>query len=116
MTRAIVLHETGGPEKLVWESVEVAEPGPGELRIRHTAIGVNFHDTYVRTGLYKTLSLPGIHGVEAGGVGQLVGPGVTAFVPGDRVCYVDPSYGAYSEARLLPAAIAWRLPDAISDE
>jgi NADPH2:quinone reductase len=116
MTRAIVLHETGGPEKLVWESVEVAEPGPGELRVRHTAIGVNFHDTYVRTGLYKTLALPGIPGIEAAGIVELVGPGVTAFVPGDRICYVDPSYGAYSEARLLPATLALRLPDAISDE
>jgi NADPH2:quinone reductase len=116
MTRAIVLRETGGPEKLLWEPVEVGEPGPGELRIRHTAIGVNFHDTYVRTGLYKTLPLPGIPGVEAAGVVELVGRDVTAFVPGDRVCYVDQSYGAYSEARLLPAALAFRLPDAISDE
>src|SRR5882757_2761889 len=116
MTRAIVLHETGGPEKLLWEPVKVGEPGPGELRIRHTVIGVNFHDTYVRTGLYKTLSLPGIPGVEAAGVVELAGPGVTAFVPGDRICYVDQSYGAYSEVRLLPAATALRLPDAISDE
>jgi NADPH2:quinone reductase len=116
MTQAIVLRETGGPEKLLWEPVEVGEPGPGELRIRHTVIGVNFHDTYVRTGLYKTLPLPGIPGVEAAGVVELVGPGVTAFVPGDRVCYVDQSYGAYSEARVLPAALALRLPDAISDE
>jgi len=116
MTHAMVLREFGGPEKLLWEPVEVGEPGPGELRIRHTAIGVNFHDTYVRTGLYKTLSLPGIPGVEAAGVVELVGPDVTAFVPGDRVCYVDQSYGAYSEARLLPAALALRLPDAISDE
>jgi NADPH2:quinone reductase len=116
MTRGIVLHETGGPEKLLWEPVDVGEPGPGELRIRHTVIGVNFHDTYVRTGLYKTLPLPGIPGVEAAGVVEIVGPGVTAFVPGDRVCYVDQSYGAYSEARVLPAAIALRLPDAISDE
>jgi NADPH2:quinone reductase len=116
MTRAIVLREHGGPEKLLWETVEVGEPGPGELRIRHTAVGVNFHDTYVRTGLYKTLSLPGIPGIEATGVVERVGSDVTAFVPGDRVCYVDPSYGAYSEVRLLPAALAFRLPDAISDE
>jgi NADPH:quinone reductase len=116
MTRAIVLREHGGPEKLRWETVEVGEPGPGELRIRHTAVGVNFHDTYVRTGLYKTLSLPGIPGIEAAGVVERVGSDVTAFVPGDRVCYVGPSYGAYSEVRLLPAALALRLPDAISDE
>lgn len=116
MTHAILLRETGGPEKLRWESVEVGEPGPGELRVRHTAIGVNFHDTYVRSGLYKTLSLPGIPGIEAAGVVERVGPDVTAFVPGDRICYVDSSYGAYSEARLLPASLAFRLPDAIGDE
>jgi NADPH2:quinone reductase len=116
VTRAIVLREHGGPEKLRWEAVEVGEPGPGELRIRHTAVGVNFHDTYVRTGLYKTLSLPGIPGIEAAGIVERVGSDVTAFVPGDRICYVDQSYGAYSEVRLLPAALAFRLPDAISDE
>jgi NADPH2:quinone reductase len=116
MTHAIVLREHGGPEKLLWEEVEVSKPGAGELRVRHTAIGVNFHDTYVRTGLYKTLSLPGIPGIEAAGVVEQVGPDVTAFVPGDRICYVDQSYGAYAEVRLLPAALAFRLPDAISDE
>lgn len=116
MTRAIVLREFGGPEKLLWEPVEVGEPGPGQLRIRHTAIGVNFHDTYVRTGSYKTLKLPGIPGVEAAGVVERIGPDVTAFVPGDRVCYVDPSYGAYSEARVVPAGLVFRIPDAISDE
>lgn len=116
MTRAVVLREYGGPEKLLWETVDVAEPGPGELRIRHTAIGVNFHDTYVRTGLYKTLTLPGIPGIEASGVVDKVGSDVTAFVPGDRVCYVDQSYGAYCEVRLLPADLAFRVPEAISDE
>jgi len=116
MTHAIVLRETGGPEKLLWETVEVGEPGTGQLRVRHTAIGVNFHDTYVRSGLYKTMTLPGIPGVEAAGVVESVGPDVTAFVPGDRICYVDGSYGAYCEVRLLPAAMALRLPEAISDE
>lgn len=116
MTRAIVLREYGGPEKLLWETVEVRDPGPGELLVRHSAIGVNFHDTYVRSGSYKTLSLPGIPGIEAAGVVERVGPDVAAFVPGDRICYLDSSYGAYSEARVLPAALAFRLPDAISDE
>jgi NADPH2:quinone reductase len=116
MTHAIVLHEPGGPEKLLWAEVQVGEPGPAELRIRHTVIGVNFHDTYVRTGLYKTLKLPGIPGLEAAAVVERVGPDVTAFVPGDRICYVDPSYGAYSEERLLPASLAYRIPAAISDE
>jgi NADPH2:quinone reductase len=116
LTHAIVLREPGGPEKLRWETVEVGGPGRGELRIRHTAIGVNFHDTYVRSGLYNTLALPGIPGVEAAGVVEQVGSDVTAFVPGDRVCYIDPGYGAYSEVRVLPAALAFHLPEAISDE
>jgi NADPH2:quinone reductase len=116
MTRAIVVKEYGGPEKLLWEEVPVGEPGPGELLIRHTAIGVNFHDTYVRSGSYKTLTLPGIPGVEAAGVVEKVGADVAAFVPGDRIVYVTPSYGAYSERRVLPASAAFRIPEAISDE
>ena len=116
MTRAIVLHETGGPEKLRWETVEVGEPGADELRIRHTAIGVNFHDTYVRSGSYRTLKLPGIPGVEAAGVVERVGPGVSGFAPGNRVCYIDEKYGGYAEARLLPARLALRIPDGLSDE
>src|SRR5437773_5359088 len=94
MTRAIVLHETGGPEKLRWEAVEVGDPSAGELRIRHTAVGVNFHDTYVRSGSYRTLKLPGIPGVEAAGVVERVGPGVPGYAPGNRVCYIDEKYGA----------------------
>src|SRR5438270_3657145 len=116
MTRAIVLHETGGPEKLRWEAVEVGAPGAGELRIRHTAVGVNFHDTYVRSGSYRTLQLPGIPGVEAAGVVERVGPGVSGFAPGNRVCYIDEKYGGYAEARLLPARLALRIPDGLSDE
>ncbi len=77
---------------------------------------MNFHDTYVRSGSYRTLPLPGIPGVEAAGVVEKIGPDVAAFAPGDRICYVDQSYGAYSEARLLPASLAFRLPDAISDD
>src|SRR5256886_14442139 len=116
MTRAIVLHETGGPEKLRWETVEVGEPGADELRIRHTAIGVNFHDTYVRSGLYRTLTLPGIPGVEAAGVVERVGPGVSGFAPGNRVCYIDEKYGGYAEARIPPTRPAPRIPDGLSDE
>jgi NADPH2:quinone reductase len=116
MTQAIVLRETGGPEKLQYESVAVGEPGPDELLLRHTAIGVNFHDTYVRTGLYRTLKLPGIPGLEAAAVVEKVGASVTNFAPGDRVSYIDESYGAYSQRRLLPARLAIRLPDSITDE
>lgn len=74
MSYAIVLRDTGGPEKLRYESVNVADPGPGEIQIRHTAIGVNFHDTYVRSGLYDTLKLPGIPGLEAAAIVEKVGP------------------------------------------
>ena len=116
MTQAIMLRETGGPEKLLWESVAVGEPAPEELLIRHTAIGVNFHDTYVRSGLYKTLKLPGIPGLEAAAVVEKVGSNVTGFSPGDRISYIDPMYGAYSERRLLAARLALRLPDSVSDE
>ena len=116
MSFAIVLRETGGPEKLQYEQVEVADPGPGELQIRHTAIGVNFHDTYVRSGLYHTLKLPGIPGLEAAAVVEKVGAGVRGFAAGERIAYIDQSYGAYSERRLLPAALALHLPDGVSDE
>jgi NADPH2:quinone reductase len=116
MTHAIVLHAAGGPEKLQYEAVEVGEPGPDELLIRHTAIGVNFHDTYVRSGLYRTLKLPGIPGLEAAAIVEKVGSNVTGFTSGDRVSYIDPSYGAYSQRRILPVRLALRLPDDIGDE
>lgn len=116
MSYAIVLREAGGPEKLLYEQVDVADPGPGELQIRHTAIGVNFHDTYVRSGLYHTLKLPGIPGLEAAAVIEKIGAGVRGFAVGERIAYIDESYGAYSERRLLPALLALRLPDSVSDE
>ena len=114
-TRAIVIHETGGPERLRWESVPLGSPGPGEVVVRHTAIGVNFHDTYVRSGLYKTLRLPGIPGIEAAGVVERVGDGVTDLTVGDRITYIDATYGAYSEARVLPVRLAVRLPPGVAD-
>ena len=89
MSYAIVLRETGGPDKLRYEAGEVADPGPGEILIRHTVIGVNFHDSYVRSGLYNTLRLPGIPGLEAAAVE--VGPGVSGFAVGDRIAYIDTS-------------------------
>ncbi|HEY7889002.1 MAG TPA: quinone oxidoreductase [Steroidobacteraceae bacterium] len=116
MSYAIVLRETGGPEKLRYEQVDVPDPGPGELQIRHTAIGVNFHDTYVRSGLYDTLQLPGIPGLEAAAVVEKLGAGVRGFAVGERIAYIDESYGAYSQRRLLPALLALRLPDGVSDE
>lgn len=113
--QAIVLRETGGPETLRLEEVAVGAPGPGEIRIRQTAIGVNFHDCYVRSGLYQTLPLPGTPGIEAVGVITDLGEGVPGFAVGQRVGYVSAGYGAYAEARCLPARLAVALPDRLSD-
>jgi NADPH2:quinone reductase len=114
MVQAIVLRRTGGPEVLTPEPVEVGAPGPGEVRLRQTAIGVNFHDAYVRSGSYQTLTLPGIPGVEAVGVVEAVGPDV-GLRPGDRVGYVSRGYGAYAEERLIAADLLIPLPDTVSD-
>lgn len=115
MPQAIMLRDFGGPEVLRAEPVEVPPPGPGELRIRQTAVGVNFHDCYVRSGLYRTLPLPGVPGIEAAGIVEAIGPGVTGFAVGDRIGYVTGAYGAYASHRVLPAAIALRLPDEMDD-
>jgi NADPH:quinone reductase len=112
---AIVLREIGGPEVLRFESVSVGAPGPGEVRLRHTAINVNFHDTYVRTGLYKTLTLPGIPGLDAVGVVEAVGAGVKHLRRGDRVAYITRAYGAYAEERLIAADRVLPVPDDIDD-
>jgi NADPH2:quinone reductase len=116
MATAIVLRGTGGPDVLKAETVAVGSPGKGELRIRQTAIGVNFHDVYVRSGLYQTLSLPGIPGIEAAGVVEAVGSDVSDFAAGDRIAYVTGQYGAYASERILPAALAVRLPPEISEQ
>ncbi len=113
--KAIRIHETGGPEVLRWEEVALAAPGPGQARVRHTAIGVNFIDTYHRTGLYK-LPLPSGLGVEAAGVVEAVGSGVAHVKPGDRVAYVSRPPGAYAEAAVVPADRLVRIPDGVSDE
>src|SRR3712207_4381105 len=111
MAQAIMLRDHGGPAALRAEAVEVGRPGPGELRIRQTAVGVNFHDCYVRSGLYRTLALPGIPGIEAAGDVEEVGPGVAGFAPGDRVAYITSRYGCYASERRLPAALALKLPE-----
>ena len=115
MTQAIVLREFGGPNALRLEPIELGDPGPGELRIRQTAVGVNFHDVYVRSGLYRTLALPGIPGIEAAGVVEAVGPDVTGFAAGDRIAYVTSRYGAYASHRILPAELAIHLPPGMDD-
>lgn len=111
-----MLRNYGSPDVLVPETVEVGQPAANELRIRQTAIGVNFHDVYVRTGLYKTLALPGIPGIEGAGVVEQVGPGTEGFAPGDRVAYITRQYGAYASERLLPVHLAVKLPADVSEE
>ncbi len=115
MTRAIVISEYGGPDVLRLQDVVVKEPGAGELLLRQTAVGINFHDCYVRSGLYKTLSLPGIPGIEGVGVILRAGAGVEGLRPGQRVGYVTPEYGGYAESRILAAARAIPLPDDLDD-
>ena len=115
LVKAIRIAATGGPDVLEYVDVEVGEPGPGEARVRHHAIGLNYIDTYYRSGLYK-LALPSGLGQEGAGVVEAVGEGVTHVRPGDRVAYAGGPAGAYSEARVMPANMLVRLPDAISFE
>ena len=116
MTTGIVISTYGDAKQLVPTTISVGAPGEGQVRLRHTGVAVNFHDVYVRSGLYKTLALPGIPGVEASGVVDSVGAGVTGFRVGDRVGYVDNTYGAYAEARLIAADKLIKVPSDISDE
>ncbi len=116
MPKAIRIHEYGGPEVLRWEEAEVGEPGPGQLRVRHAAVGLNYIDVYHRTGLYPLPSLPWTLGMEGAGKVEAVGEGVTEFKVGDRVAYASPPVGAYAEVRLMPADRVVALPDAIDDQ
>src|SRR2546430_16636269 len=114
MPNAIRIHQTGGPEVLQWESVAVLEPGPGEARVRHTAVGLNYIDTYHRSGLYK-LPLPSGIGVEAAGVVEAVGPGVIDISKGDRVAYGGHSPGPDAGRGGMPAGKLGEMPDKASD-
>jgi NADPH2:quinone reductase len=114
MSKAIIVHESGGPEVLKFEDRTLDAPGKGELLVRNTAIGVNFIDVYQRTGLYP-MPHPYVAGQEGAGVVQAAGEGVTRFRPGDRVAYSGPT-GAYAEERLLPASRAVPIPDEIDDD
>jgi NADPH2:quinone reductase len=114
MTKAIRVHETGGPDVLKWEDVDVPAPGAGEALVRQTAAGLNFIDTYQRSGLYP-IALPAIMGNEGAGVIEAVGDGVTEVKPGDRVAYHS-APGAYAEQRIVPSWLLAKLPDDISDQ
>jgi NADPH2:quinone reductase len=115
MTHAIRIHETGGHEQLRWEEVEVGAPGEGEVRLRHTAVGLNFIDVYHRTGLYPLPGLPHVLGMEGCGIVEAVGDGVTEIAVGDRVAYAGVPPGAYAEERLIPWHRLVKVPEGIDD-
>ena len=115
MPKAIVVHEYGRSDVLRLQAITLKRPKAMEIMARQTAIGVHFHDIYVRSGLYKTLNLPGIPGLEAAGIVEAVGPGPSIFETGDRVIYVTSEYGAYASHRILPQELAVKLPEGVSD-
>lgn len=114
MTKAIRVESTGGPEALIWQDIPLTSPGEGEVQLRHTAIGLNYIDVYFRTGLYPA-DPPFVPGLEAAGVVEAVGSGVTDLAVGDRVAYASPPLGAYAEQRLIAADRVVKVPDAIDD-
>ncbi len=114
MTKPIRIHQPGGPEALVWEDVDLADPGPGEARIKQHAVGLNFIDVYQRTGLYRLPQLPGVIGQEGAGIVEAIGPEVSEVAVGDRVAYATAPPGAYAEARNVVAQHLVKLPDDIS--
>lgn len=115
MPKAIRIHAAGGPEVMKWEEVEVGRPGAGHVRVRNTAVGLNYIDVYHRSGVYPLSGFPLVLGREGAGVVEETGEGVTAVKPGDRVGYVDPM-GSYAEARLMPANRLVKLPGGISEK
>lgn len=115
MTRVVLMNEPGAADVLQVVQTELTAPGPREVRVRQVAIGVNYHDVYVRSGLYQTLPLPGVPGIEAVGIVEQVGPEVADLSPGDRIGYVTGRYGAYAEARNLDASLAVKLPAMLTD-
>ncbi|MFZ9037437.1 MAG: quinone oxidoreductase family protein [Gammaproteobacteria bacterium] len=115
MTKAIRIHQTGGPEVLKWEDIEVGEPGAGQVRLQQSACGLNYIDVYVRSGMYPVGDMPAILGMEAVGVVDALGAGVDGLAVGDRVAY-PMTLGAYAEARLIDADKLVKIPDSINDE
>ena len=112
MVKAIRIEKTGGPEVMAYVDVDVAAPGPGQIRIRHRAVGLNFIDVYFRTGLYALPALPAVLGMEGAGEVVAVGDGVDDLKPGDRVAYASGPVGSYAEERLIGAARTYPLAEA----
>ncbi|MEN8781469.1 MAG: quinone oxidoreductase [Desulfobacterales bacterium] len=114
MSKAIVINQTGGPEVLRWVDYDPGQPGPGQVRLRHEAVGLNFIDVYHRTGLYPLPSLPAVPGMEGSGTVEAVGDGVTEVAAGDRVAYAGLPPGAYAQVRRIPADRLVILPESIT--
>ena len=114
MSKAIVINQTGGPEVLRWVEYDPGPPGPGEIRLRHEAVGLNFIDVYHRTGLYPLPSLPAVPGMEGSGTVEAVGEGVTEVAAGDRVAYAGLPPGAYAQVRRIPADRLVKIPESIT--
>lgn len=115
MTHAIRIHQPGGSENLSWDEITIGEPAAGQVRIKQTAIGLNYIDVYMRSGLYPLAEMPAVLGMEAAGVVEAIGDGVTSLTPGDRVAYCMVP-GAYAESRLIAADKLLKLPDSIEDQ
>lgn len=115
MTHAVRIHRTGGPEVLQWETIDVGKPGPGQVRLRQTACGLNYIDIYMRAGIYPVAALPAILGMEAAGVVEALGAGVTELAPGDRVAYPMVA-GGYTQERIIDAQRLVKMPDSIDDK
>ncbi len=116
MSKAIRIHTPGDPSVMVWEDVPTGEPGPGQVLLRHTAVGLNYIDVYFRNGLYKAPSLPAVLGMEAAGIVTALGEGVTSVAVGDRVAYASGPMGAYAQQRTIPADRLVKIPDGIADQ
>ncbi|MGI4793121.1 MAG: alcohol dehydrogenase catalytic domain-containing protein, partial [Janthinobacterium lividum] len=116
MSKAIRIHSQGGPEVLQWDTVPTPEPGPAEILVHHTAVGLNYIDVYFRTGLYKVPTLPAIIGMEGAGTVRAIGADVTSLAVGDRVAYATGPIGAYATDRVIAADRVVKLPDAIDDQ
>ena len=114
MPKAIRIHETGGPEVMRWEKYDPGNPGPGEVRLRQEAVGLNFIDVYHRNGLYPPPALPAVIGMEGAGVVESMGPDVSEFKPGDRAAYAGLPPGAYAQVRYMPAHRLVPLPERVS--
>ncbi|MDH3694679.1 MAG: alcohol dehydrogenase catalytic domain-containing protein, partial [Gammaproteobacteria bacterium] len=116
MTKCIQVKEAGGPEVMQWVDMDISDPGAGEVRVRHTAVGLNFIDVYFRAGTYPPPAYPFTPGLEGAGVVDAIGNGVNDVATGDRVAYASPPLGAYAEVRNIPAEKVVKVPGSVDDQ